>query len=193
MNYIYYIPYNFFRQTINGLKFKLSKLRRVLFRNSISIHHTTLAGFNARIETLGGGSIKIGRHCSIHDYAKILTYGGNIEIGDNVSIHPYCLFHGNGGLKIGNDVRIAPHVVMLASNHIFKDKDTPIRLQGVEAKGIVIEDDVWLGVNCIVLDGVTIGRGSVIGAGSVVTKSLPEYSVAVGMPARIIYKRGENP
>jgi acetyltransferase-like isoleucine patch superfamily enzyme len=103
------------------------------------------------------------------------------------------MIYGTGGLKIGNDVRIATHVVITPAGHVFDKKDIPIRLQGVEMKGIVIEDDVWIGANATILDGVIIGRGCVIGAGSVVTKSLPEYSVAVGVPARVIYKRGERP
>jgi len=74
-------------------------------------------------------------------------------------------------------------------NHIYKDPKTPIRLQEIRAIGIIIEDDVWLGVGSTVLDGVTIGKGSVIGAGAVVTKDIPPYSIAVGVPAKVIKKR----
>ena len=74
-------------------------------------------------------------------------------------------------------------------NHIYDDPKISIRLQGIRANGIKIEDDVWLGVGSTVLDGVTIGKGSVIGAGAVVTKNIPPYSVAVGVPANVIKER----
>lgn len=143
------------------------------------------------IKIISGGSIKMGKNCFVHDYAMILTYGGNIEIGDNCSFNPFTIVYGHGGLKIGNGVRIAAHCVIIPSNHNFDRLDIPIFRQGHTKKGIVIEDDVWIGTNCTILDGVTIGKGSVIGAGTLVNKSLPEYSVAVGVPARVLYKRNE--
>lgn len=84
---------------------------------------------------------------------------------------------------------IASHSSLYANNHIFSDPNIPFKEQGVTTKGIVIEDDCCLGTGVRVLDGVTIGKGSVIGAGSVVTKDIAPYSVAVGVPARVIKKR----
>ncbi|MEB3336520.1 MAG: DapH/DapD/GlmU-related protein [Leptolyngbyaceae bacterium] len=75
---------------------------------------------------------------------------------------------------------------------MFKSIDTPINEQGLIGLGVVIEDDCWLGCGAKVMDGITIGKGSVIGAGAVVTKSLPPYSIAVGVPARIIGKRDQQ-
>ena len=72
---------------------------------------------------------------------------------------------------------------------MFSDPEMLIHEQGMIGLGIKIEDDVWIGAGAIILDGVTIGRGSVIGAGAVVTKNIPPYSVAVGVPARVIKKR----
>ncbi len=119
------------------------------------------------------GWIKIGNNCSVNEFA-ILFGGGGL---------------GGGGLEIGNDVRIAAHVRIVPMNHIYEDPETPIRLQKNKYLGIKIEDDVWLGVGSTVLDGVTIGKGSVIGAGAVVTKDIPPYSIAVGVPAKVIKKR----
>lgn len=79
--------------------------------------------------------------------------------------------------------------MIIGANHRFSDVTKLIKEQGVETKGIIIESDVWIGANCCVLDGVTIGRGSVIGAGSIVTKSIPPMSVAVGNPCRVIKQR----
>jgi acetyltransferase-like isoleucine patch superfamily enzyme len=163
----------------------------LIVNDRVRVHHSTRTGFHTRIQSIGGGKIKIGRHCNILDYASLITYGGNIEIGDNVSIHHNCMLNGTGGIKIGNDVRIAAHVVMLSADHVFKDRNVPIRLQEIELKEITVGDDVWIGANATILGGIDIGKGCVIGAGSVVTRSIPEYSVAVGVPARIICKRGE--
>jgi len=122
----------------------------------------------------------------------VFKHPENIEIGDNVSLNEFCYLHGIGGLKIGNNVRIAPYVCIYTHNHKFDDRSKLIVEQGLEKKPVVIEDDCWIGSNVIILAGVKIGKGSVIGAGSVVTKDIPPYSVAVGVPAKVIRKRGER-
>jgi acetyltransferase-like isoleucine patch superfamily enzyme len=81
---------------------------------------------------------------------------------------------------------------VVPAGHNFERVDIPIRKQGSLMKGIVIEDDVWIGCGCRILDGVRIGRGSVIGAGSVVNKNVPEYSVVVGVPGRVIKNRKDK-
>jgi acetyltransferase-like isoleucine patch superfamily enzyme len=73
----------------------------------------------------------------------------------------------------------------MPSNHVFEDPKTPIRLQGIRAEGIIIKDDVWLGTGVRVLDGITIGKGSIVGAGAVVTKDVPDYAIVTGVPARV--------
>jgi acetyltransferase-like isoleucine patch superfamily enzyme len=97
-----------------------------------------------------------------------------------------------GGVTIGNHTRIACHTVIVASNHNFDDVTKNIHEQGVNAKGVVIGNDVWIGAGVRILDGVHIGDHVVIGAGSVVTKDIPENAIAVGVPARVIRKRGEQ-
>jgi acetyltransferase-like isoleucine patch superfamily enzyme len=112
-----------------------------------------------------------------------------IDIGDRTYIGPYVYIVGTGNVKIGQNCMIAPHSGIIANQHRFDDLSRPIREQGVTSQGIVIEDDCWLGHKVTVLDGVTIGKGSVIGAGAVVTKNIPPYSVAVGVPAKVISRR----
>jgi len=112
-----------------------------------------------------------------------------IEIGTDTFIGPYTLIAGPGNIKIGNNCLIAGNVGIFANNHKFADPVQNIRDQGVSRKGIVIEDDCWIGHAVTVLDGVTIGRGSVIGAGAVVTKDIPPMSVAVGVPAKAVASR----
>lgn len=136
-----------------------------------------------------GSYISIGENSYLSSHCVLNTFDGWIEMGSNCTVNSYAILYGHGGLLIGNDVRIAPQVMIMSTNHIYEDPQVPIWKQGIRAKGIKIEDDVWLGAGSIVLDGVTIGKGSVIGAGAVVTKDLPPYSVAVGVPARVIKKR----
>lgn len=116
----------------------------------------------------------------------------HIEVGERTVIGVYSCVAGPGNIKIGKCCLIASYVGIYANNHIFADPSRYIWDQGVTRQGIVIEDDCWLGNGVTVLDGVTIGRGSVIGAGAVVTKNVPPYSVAVGVPAKVIARRGEQ-
>lgn len=115
-----------------------------------------------------------------------------VEIDENTFIGPYTCIGGSGNIKIGKHCLIAAQTGIIASNHIFADPWQKIRDQGQTQQGIVIEDDCWLGFGVKVLDGVTIGQGSVIGAGAVVTKDIPPYSVAVGVPAKAIANRQSN-
>ncbi len=133
--------------------------------------------------------IDIGKATYIFSYSQLKTYHGWIKIGNSCTINRFALLYGHGGLEIGNNVMIAPNVIILPQNHIFKDISIIIREQGISCKGIKIENDIWIGAGAIVLDGITIGKGSVIGAGAVVTKDIPPYSVAVGVPAKVIKKR----
>lgn len=112
-----------------------------------------------------------------------------IYIGDETFIGPDVCIAGPGDIKIGKYCMIASHTGIYANNHNFTDPMTPIKEQGITRQGIVIEDNCWLGHGVTVLDGVTIGQGSVIGAGSVVTKDIPPFCVAVGVPARVVKTR----
>jgi acetyltransferase-like isoleucine patch superfamily enzyme len=132
--------------------------------------HSTIA-----LGVLLQGNVSVGNHCSIQAYSNIVGYGASQEA--------------NGRITIGNYVRIASHVIIIAGNHRFDDTDKPICEQGVEFAPITIEDDVWIAGRVSITAGVTIGKGSVIGGGSVVTRDIPPYSVAVGVPAKVIKRR----
>lgn len=141
----------------------------------------------------GGGKITVGRNCEILQGARIYSMGGSVTIGDNVSVNPYTIIYGNGkGVKIGDYTRIAGQCMIVAANHVFADPDVPITHQGMESKGINIGRDVWLGGGVRVVDGVSIADGCVIGAGSVVTKSTEPYGIYVGVPAKLVGRRGNN-
>ena len=127
----------------------------------------------------------LGNNTHIKKYAIIAPRSGKIKIGSNVNINPYCFLYGYGDITIGNFCRIAAGCKLIAFNHNFSDKEVLIANQGNSRKGIIIGNNVWLGADVKVLDGVTIGSNTIVGAGSVVTKSLPSNVVASGVPAQI--------
>lgn len=155
-----------------------------------------------------GSHIRCGRNVKFEDYSEIhglcsegLTFGDNVTIsrgvmirpssyyggdlgkglvmGDHSSIGPYGYVGCSGKITIGSNVMLGPKCSLFAENHVFENTDATIKEQGVKQKGITIEDDCWIGSNTIILDGVTIGKGSVIAAGSVVSKDVPAYSVLI--------------
>ncbi len=116
----------------------------------------------------------------------------SIYISENTYIAPGVCIAGPGDIRIGKNCMIASHSGIYANNHLFTDLLLPIREQGITREGIIIENNCWLGHGVTVLDGVTIGEGSIIGAGAVVSKNIPPYSIAVGVPAKVIKRRVAN-
>jgi acetyltransferase-like isoleucine patch superfamily enzyme len=118
--------------------------------------------------------------------------GVEIVLGPQTYLGHRCLLYGHGGIRVWRDVLLANDVQLICGNHTFARRDVPIRAQPTEERPIVIEDDVWLGASAIILGGVTVGQGSVVAAGAVVTHSLPPYSIARGVPAQIVGERGQE-
>ena len=132
---------------------------------------------------------RCGRSLGISQHV-IIKFAGRVEIGHNVFINRGALITARDRISIGDNTLIGPYVVINSGDHIFADRLRPIHHQGHIVSPIFIAEDVWIGANATILRGVTIGRGSVIGAGAVVTSDVPEYSVAVGVPAKVIRRRG---
>jgi len=150
----------------------------------------------AEINCLSSQKIRLGERVSIGKFAIIRPtngYGGEIgeglKIGNNSNIGPYSYIGCSGLIEIGNNVMISPRVSIYAENHVFDRTDITMKEQGVKRQFVKIEDDCWIAANSVILAGVTIGKGSVIAAGSVVTGDIPPYSVAAGVPARVIKQR----
>lgn len=173
-------------------KLRILKLRTIWFllRKNIKLGENCLIKKGVKIDTYCGGKIEIGDNCKIHEGAMLLTYGGDIKIGHDCSINPYCILYGHGGLTIGNHVSIATHTIIIPANHNFDNTKELITNQGITQKGIHIEDNIWLGANVKILDGVIIKTGCVVGAGSVVTKNTENNGIYAGVPAKLIKKRG---
>ncbi len=111
--------------------------------------------------------------------------GNGIKIGDNSGIGVRCSIR--GPLVIGNNVMMGPEVIIITSNHSFNRIDVPMNLQGsLPQKTVIIGNDVWIGTRVIILPGVKVGNGVIIGAGSIVTKDIPDYAIVGGNPAKII-------
>jgi acetyltransferase-like isoleucine patch superfamily enzyme len=109
-----------------------------------------------------------------------------IWIGHNSYIAESCILRGQGGVRIGDHVLLAPRVQVLAVNHIFDNPTMPVIQQGITAAGIQVGDGSWIGAGAILLDGVRVGEGAVLGAGAVVTQDVPAHTLAVGTPAKVV-------
>ena len=161
----------------NWYKMRFEKVEKIHIMGNCKFVCPSNMVFNGRV-SIGGNT---------HFNAN----GGRIIIGDEVAFNIGVILNSDcGGLiDIGANCLIGPGVLMRTADHIFLDPNILIRKQGHAPKNIVVEDDCWLGANVIVLGGVKIGKGSVIGAGSIVTKDIPSMSVAVGVPAKVIKTR----
>ncbi|MDR0972361.1 MAG: acyltransferase [Prevotellaceae bacterium] len=132
----------------------------------------------------------LGRYSVVEDFCCLNNAVGDLIIGDYTRVGL-----GNtiiGPVTIGNHVNLAQNITVTGLNHNFQDVDKRIDEQGVDTKSVTIEDDVWIGANSVILPGVTIGRHSVVAAGSVVSKDVPPYSICAGVPAKIIKRYSEE-
>ena len=149
------------------------------------------------INALSVDGIVLGRNVTIAKYAVLTCtgvlaeIGSGISIGDRTALGAGSFLGGQGGIRIGNDVIMGPGVRIFSENHRFDALDQPIRTQGVRRRGVSIGDDCWIGASVTIVDGVKIGTGCVVAAGAVVTSNVPPFSVAGGVPARVLKPRGQ--
>lgn len=115
---------------------------------------------------------------------------GDVSFGEHCTVNPYAMI--SGKVRCGNGVRIASHASIIGFNHGYDDPDQPIYQQRHETLGITIGDDVWIGANAVIVDGITVGRGAVIAAGAVVSKDVPPFAVVGGVPAKVLRFRGRG-
>lgn len=158
-------------------------------RQGIEIHPTARVSDLADIESsVRGTRVVVGENSMIDSFVKIKPAGGtgDVIIGAGSYVNSGTVIYSGQGVTIGDNVLIAANCTLAPTNHAYKDKHTPIVKQGFAPGkgGIIIEDDVWIGAGCVILDGAILRRGCVVGAGSVVNSELPQYSINVGCPAR---------
>lgn len=171
---------------------KLTSLLMIFFfrLRGYNIAFSTLFYGKVWLQRSGKHSIVIGNNCDFGERVKLRCFGnGKIQIGNNVSVNEFSIIHSGDKITIGNNVVMGAFCYINDTNHTFKDKHTPVKDQGWNAKEITIEDNVWVGAHVTILDDVTLGHDSVIGAGAVVTKNVEPFSVVAGVPAKELYKR----
>lgn len=181
------------------LKLWFFKNKNIIFKQGVEFDSFPIISIKNRSTIIVGKNVRInsnnkGYHINMHSPVKLMADrpGAIIEIGDNTRIHGTCL-HAYKKISIGANCLIAANTQIFDGNGhdlSFDNVDNRINTIG-DAKEVCIEDSVWIGGNCIIMPGVHIGRGSIISAGSVVVKDIPEMCIAGGNPARVIksYKK----
>jgi acetyltransferase-like isoleucine patch superfamily enzyme len=176
--------------------------RGVVFGRNITLRHphkivigdNTYIDDNVVLDAKGNGNkgMVIGQNVIIGRNSILSCKEGFISLGDFCNVSANCSLLSETKIEIGEYSFLAGQCYLVAGgNHSFERTDIPIMFQpSINKGGIVLGEDVWLGASVCVLDGVSVGRGSVVGAGSVVKDSLPAYSIAVGLPAVKIKERG---
>jgi acetyltransferase-like isoleucine patch superfamily enzyme len=162
----------------------------------IKVGRNFIAQDNCEINGLSKKGLIFGDKVTVGSYAIIRPtnlYGGDagmgLKIGNNSSIGSYSYVGCSGYIEIGDNVMISPRVSIYSENHNFSDIDRPMIEQGVTRSFVKIENDCWIAANSIILAGVTIGQGSIVAAGSVVTRDVEPFSVVAGNPAKSIKSR----
>jgi acetyltransferase-like isoleucine patch superfamily enzyme len=146
------------------------------------------------VDGLSRDGIEFGDNVMIGPYSVIRAgmlsnLGVGVRMGGNCSMDAYSYIGAGGPVTIGDNVIMGQHIAFHSENHEYDRVDIPIKHQGTRRKGIVIEDDCWVGSNTTFLDGAHVGCGCVIAAGSLVRGEIPPYSIVVGAPARVLRSR----
>lgn len=167
---------------------KLRKYMYMMLLNWVPCRNRSGGALNAlKAAFLKGVFGRVGKNINVRPGIKFAV-GKNISLGDNSGIGDKCFLQDVGSINIGSDVLIGPEVMIFTANHEMR-RDSLIRNQGMEIKGVIIEDDVWIGARAIILPGVKLMKGAVIAAGAVVSGDVEPYTVAGGVPAKKIGER----
>lgn len=145
---------------------------------------------SVRLDVLPSRKFVLGSDSTIEDFATINNGVGDVLIGNRTRIGLGCVLI--GPVTVGNDVMLAQNIVVSGLNHSYQDISQPIATQACTTALISIADEVWIGANAVITAGVSIGKHSVVAAGSVVTRSVPPYTVVAGNPAKIIKQYNAN-
>jgi acetyltransferase-like isoleucine patch superfamily enzyme len=172
-----------------GRDVELRNRRLIHFGTAVTVGRgSVIDGLSRRGVTIGD-AVAIGAYTMIEGTGVVTELGEGCSIGRGSAIGPFSFVGAAGGVVVGENVLMGNRVSFHSENHRFDDPGRPIREQGVSRRGIRIDDDCWVGANVTFLDGATVGKGCVIGAGSVVRGEIPAYAVAAGVPARVVRSR----
>jgi carbonic anhydrase/acetyltransferase-like protein (isoleucine patch superfamily) len=168
------------RATVEQRDAQLDRQRTILLRANGSIGERVFISPTAMVEP---EELELGAKSYIAAHAYVT---GTLKAGDNCTINAFTVVRGL--VRLGNGVRIGAHTSILGFNHSM-EPDRPVHQQPISSRGITVGNDVWIGSNAVLVDGVNVGAHAVIGAGSVVTKDVPDWAVVAGNPARVIRDR----
>ena len=172
------------------LRSKISLAATIKFPAFVRLGRGCIVRTGAVIDAPGPALLVLGDGVQLNRGVYLGAFGKHFMVGARTQFNRNALVDGRGSINIGSDVLIGPGAQLISYQHRFESREVPINQQGLKTGEIVIEDDVWIGAGAIVLAGITIGRGSFVGAGAVVTRSCPPYSILGGVPARVIGNRG---
>lgn len=175
------------RNPVFGHHLSLRGMHRIFLGDNVMLDDYTFLSFRGEAEQ----SIRLGSNVLIGRYSQVRARGGEIQLADNVSIGAFCYLGTASKLMVGEHCLLGGNCFIGGVQHGFSDPSRPIAEQPlVDRGGIVIGRDVWIGAHAVVNDGVRIGDGAVIGANAMVTKDIPPFAVAAGIPAKVIGQRG---
>ena len=185
---------------------KMGSMRKVFVHRTSKIRSTRKIKFgknlnvdrNCYIDALStdgirfGHNVSIGKNTTIECSGTLKWLGKGLVVGDNVGLGTHGFFGCAGGVEIGDNTIFGNYVSIHSENHNYSDVNTPIRLQGVNRKGIKIGKDCWIGAKATILDGTVLGDGCIVAAGAVVRGVIPPFSIIGGVPAKVIKSRLAN-
>lgn len=193
LNSILGTPLEMLRAALRGAPGRMGMfLRRVAYRTMMA--GGRLFDIETGVDICGLSNLSLGSGSCIDKGCVIYCPGAPMNIGKRCYLNRNVRLGsiGNAPLVLGNDVMIGPNVVMDTSRHNMERTDIPMKDQGLSYAPIIVGDDVWIGANAVILCGVTLGRGCVVGAGSVVTRDVEPYAVVVGAPAGVLRRRSSK-
>jgi acetyltransferase-like isoleucine patch superfamily enzyme len=166
---------------------------RVKIGNNVTVAEQCIIRANTELTDDWGSivGVELGDGTSIREFCLLNTNQGRIKIGERSWLGAAGQIYGNGTVTIGDDVLIGAQCVINTVSHEYADLKRPINDQGINTAPVVIGNNVWIGLGCKILQGVTIGEGAIIGANSLVTKDIPAFSIAYGSPATVKSIRSE--
>lgn len=175
-----------------GKKSRFFGKKRIKFGEILKISENVFIDATCAKDGFGvtlGDNCSIGINTRIECTGSLSFLGKGFKCGNNCGLGTDSFYGCAGGIEIGNDVIVGNFVSMHSENHNFSDPNTPIRLQGVNHKGIKIGDNCWIGAKATILDGSRIGNGCIVAAGAIVTGIFPDNSIIAGVPAKVIKSR----
>jgi acetyltransferase-like isoleucine patch superfamily enzyme len=175
-----------------GRNFKTDSIPKILVDSQAHVHIGDNVEFRRNVEIRAHGSSTISVHNNTRIDRGVRLLAANaavIEIKSGARIGLYTVLNGGDSITIGHKALVSGFVYLQTSMHGYKSKEQAVQDQGYDHAPVVLEDDAWLGTHVVVLPGVTIGKGAVIGSNAVVTKNIPAYQVAAGVPAKIVKER----